>query len=470
MFPSSIQSLPEGLLCFLHIPKVAGTTLRNLLADVYAEEQTFFFYPGGIVSPPERKHDPAVRLLIGHWYFGLHEELDAGGKRLFCFLRDPVRRVISQFNYSTQLTRQNLSYVHPLKAHLRPGAAMHDVIRQSQIKLFENQMVRQIAGVGKKLPDCPFGATDESILATAIRNLDLFEFVGFQETFEADLRHMCAHFGLPKPAIVKRMNVGRSAGKEDPASSIPYLQELNRHDEALYRYAWEKWGRARHGEMTLREKKTPAPQVDHRPAPTIKTLPIAHAAVLDLSNSTVRGGSLYDPAARVETVRRATNSEIEFHLESGAPRAGDFAAWRLPIQHDAGIWYSIHMTICSPYCFPQNHGRLVYQVLLNDRLVLEEDVSLSKDPNDVRIEWFTEGTASMLQVRVLARRNCESWNWGKAARIIVRKVVGGPSRGCPVACVTATSAQSECAETVDLRRSECEPTKPSTSSTLAKLS
>lgn len=143
----------------------------------------------------------------------------------------------------------------------------------------------------------------------------------------------------------------------------------------------------------------------------------------DLSDGTVVSGSLADPARRVPVVSSLSNNLVMFHLHASDPRKGDFAAYRLGLQHPPGQPATVHLRIHSPYHRPKNRGRLAYQLLLDGQVLLEEDVALWPYPNDVRILWTPLRPSTELAVRVVALRDCEPWSWGRAGRIFLRDLL-----------------------------------------------
>jgi hypothetical protein len=225
--------------CFLHIPRTAGTTIRKLLADAFPENRTYFYYPPSQVSRHVDKADPGTELLIGHWYFGFHKDFGAAKKLMFTFLRDPIKRVVSQFFFSKRLASKR-GRKHPLAKHLKPGLELCEVIEQSKLRFFENMMVRQIAGIGEDLPQRLFGEVTKKDLEVAKQNLDGFEFVGIQEHADKDIPRLCELLAVDPPEEVRKENPGHYPTAESWQQSLPYLEALNQHDIALYQYALDR--------------------------------------------------------------------------------------------------------------------------------------------------------------------------------------------------------------------------------------
>src|SRR3954471_9471193 len=85
----------------MHIPKTAGLTLRAFLEACYPPGQVLGFYREWIEGDAEQHrelNDPNVRLVIGHFSYGVHHSISAQC-RYSTFLRNPVAQVVSHFNY-----------------------------------------------------------------------------------------------------------------------------------------------------------------------------------------------------------------------------------------------------------------------------------------------------------------------------------------------------------------------------------
>ena len=100
-----VRSGPSTLLV-VHIPKTAGTTFRTILWNQYSEPPCNL-YPSaweakaGLELLPRKGRFGAV---IGHFPYGLHSKpwiqpLLEDNVEYATFVRDPVRRVVSNFNH-----------------------------------------------------------------------------------------------------------------------------------------------------------------------------------------------------------------------------------------------------------------------------------------------------------------------------------------------------------------------------------
>jgi hypothetical protein len=100
-------SASPSTLFFVHIPKTAGMTFQAVLSQVYDEESFCAVYPSWEGAKDEIKSmagNARLRAVAGHFYYGLHLEDEIqpfieNDAQYATFLRDPVHRVVSQYNH-----------------------------------------------------------------------------------------------------------------------------------------------------------------------------------------------------------------------------------------------------------------------------------------------------------------------------------------------------------------------------------
>lgn len=108
---------------FTHIPKVAGTSLKErLIKTNYASKEIRHFR--GIRDMVLRR--PSHKLLIGHNPFGMGDFIP-GETRSFTMLRDPVARAISHYYFIRQPA------LDPLKEGNQDQKALHRNVRLKDI-------------------------------------------------------------------------------------------------------------------------------------------------------------------------------------------------------------------------------------------------------------------------------------------------------------------------------------------------
>src|SRR5690606_33266366 len=91
----------------LHIPKTAGTSFRNILKSVYGEDAVvrLDINKNLLTRLNEELYEspaiPNARVLHGHYFYkNIHKRVEIPEEvKIITWLRDPVKRVISNFYY-----------------------------------------------------------------------------------------------------------------------------------------------------------------------------------------------------------------------------------------------------------------------------------------------------------------------------------------------------------------------------------
>jgi hypothetical protein len=182
---------------FLHLPKCGGVSLHRLLAQ---DPYYFPIFAHRHVSLRADQFFRSCRGVGGHWPLRSAYRLGFRDTWKFTFLREPVERLVSHLVYAAvreapppdwDLFRPDLEGI---KSHLR-----HELNcgLTTYCRCYTNYLGTT---VDEQAP------MDEQV-QSAIANLREFEFVGHQETFEADVAALLALLGLPLPGEIPRENV-----------------------------------------------------------------------------------------------------------------------------------------------------------------------------------------------------------------------------------------------------------------------
>lgn len=224
---------------FLHIPKTAGTTLNNVfdknlasgaVLDLYTEDQHRAF--GDVCYERIAEYS----LVRGHVFITDFAELLDGPVRfkVFTFLRDPIQRVISEYNFLKRwpkshlydfLNRENVSLLEYVTSD-------HGMLRRRG----RNNMVNSLSGTR--------GADLGERLELAWNHLsERFCFFGILERFDESLLMLRKEMGLDS-TFYEKQNV-RIAERNVGVSREEYdiLCECNRYDLLLYERAVEEFSR-----------------------------------------------------------------------------------------------------------------------------------------------------------------------------------------------------------------------------------
>ncbi|MEL6441277.1 MAG: sulfotransferase family 2 domain-containing protein [Cyanobacteria bacterium J06621_8] len=227
------------LVIFLHIPKAAGTTLRDILCRQYKKEYIYELDSKNFLQSQEdfKQLDPKekdkIQLLMGHMYFGLHEFMSLPSTYI-TMLRNPIKKVISYYYFVSKLT------THP----------DYELIKSQNISLKEycimkrpnmcNAQTRFLAGENFSEVN-----NEPEMLEQAKRNLqDYFSIVGITERFNETLILMKQKLGWDLNPYYYKRNTNRTdsyAKLNISDDTLETIREYNQLDIELYEYACERF-------------------------------------------------------------------------------------------------------------------------------------------------------------------------------------------------------------------------------------
>ncbi len=220
----------------LHIPKTAGTTLREAFKSHLGQRALVWF--------PENPHllehnipalaellraNPQTKVVTGHFVYGVHRALENKTYKYVTVLRHPVDRILSHIvhdikrNLPKNFESENLLYIGKLLEHLKnPRVGYY----------YNNLHARYITGI---LPR-DFGNIGlKNVVAEALDNIKKdFIFVGHQRQISDTYRELFSILGLPSDDL-KSENIGLKLKSADvfPKQIYEELCDLNRIDLAL---------------------------------------------------------------------------------------------------------------------------------------------------------------------------------------------------------------------------------------------
>ena len=245
------------LLVFIHVPKTAGTTVRNILVMNEPGERTralnnVFKGGGGFDSglierlrsgkgPLDRSPTDlaTAKILRGHCPLGIRDYLgehvqEGREVHYFTFLRNPVDRILSHYFLIREERRGYGSGKHAL-APLPADPTLENMRECGYIH--DNLQTRMLSG----LPE-PFGEVTDGMLKQAKGNLrDGLIFFGLTERFAESVVLAKQRLGL-RSILYKtegRRNSARPRGQDVPEELREAAERCNRYDIELYRYAQE---------------------------------------------------------------------------------------------------------------------------------------------------------------------------------------------------------------------------------------
>lgn len=207
------QALQITRVVFMHSPKTGGTTLHHLLLSAFAEGEVC----------PERfnglKNHPAGCLAEYRFFSGHYDlascQLIPGEKRIITFLREPVARLVSLYNFlrahRPDVVSRNDWELARLAAHLDSTEFFsHPAVRSHPY--INNGMTRALVD---SLPIEVWPVVDRSVVLSdiygrvdlALERLQGMAAFGLLERYEESIGLVFTALGLPRPATIERKMV-----------------------------------------------------------------------------------------------------------------------------------------------------------------------------------------------------------------------------------------------------------------------
>ena len=237
---SAKQQARNELLVFIHIFKTAGTSIKQNLKDHFGEDNVDFLNDGIVDDKHfEERVDKAVEdhcaaAMAGHFQFArISEALYYAGETrkivYFSFIRDPLQRLISAYNYF--YTTSDEKWHHEARS-----MGIEDFYRfllEADRELCLNHQCRFLSANAE-----PFF---ESARDTIERN---FAFVGLTENLRLAGNAARTRLGFALDSDTKLNTIERVI--DLPAlksSTVDFLESLIKEDRKLYRQVARSWTR-----------------------------------------------------------------------------------------------------------------------------------------------------------------------------------------------------------------------------------
>lgn len=227
-------------LIFQHIPKSGGSTLHSILKRFYNKENTYNIFAGdysdeGVnklqsLAEKERKK---IQLLKGHMPFGLHEYLSSSAKYV-TVLRDPVKRVISQYFY-IKINPQNPLHETVVSNDWSVG----QLVRSGKSVGLNNGLVRWLTG---EIHALPFDGVSAEHLEMAKQNIIRhYLFVGINEKYDESLLILADKLSWLKKPYYRIHNLNKKNKRSEISEEdIDTITSYNQYDIELYEFAVQR--------------------------------------------------------------------------------------------------------------------------------------------------------------------------------------------------------------------------------------
>jgi hypothetical protein len=248
------RAVAEPRVVFMHCPKTGGTTLHHLLLSAFTEQEVCPERFNGLKNHP-------VGSLVQYRFFSGHYDLVScqlipGEKRIITFLREPVARLISLYNFlrahHPDVVNRNDWELARLAAQLEAEEFFSHLAVRSH-PYINNGMTRALVDT---LPIEVWPVVDPSVVLsdisgmcdTAIERLKGMTGFGLLERYEESVELIFTALGVPRPATIERKMVledlverpgnYRAVEKaQDTAAVRAVVAELVSEDCALYQAA-----------------------------------------------------------------------------------------------------------------------------------------------------------------------------------------------------------------------------------------
>ena len=111
------------------------------------------------------------------------------------------------------------------------------------------------------------------------------------------------------------------------------------------------------------------------------------------------------------------------YIDKSAPKKGDTAEVTFQLGNlDKNKTYHLTMNVLAPYKSDQYKNRFNYIVSLDQEVSVQEDISDWDNDNMVNIIFNPKASAQTVTIKVETTKNCEAWNWGRAAQLVIKDV------------------------------------------------
>ncbi|MBE9177273.1 sulfotransferase family 2 domain-containing protein [Oculatella sp. LEGE 06141] len=245
--PLERRLTPADQLCFIHLPKTAGSTFTAIL-DAQFHVQSICpephhvadLYPEAIATPPAELREFLTRFNLVRGHFGYSEIDPVLTQPLYLtMLRDPVDRVISVYEFFKRARERG-------QAETADYQTLMDATADGLLAFVQhpnpvvrlrtsNFQTRQLSEYAPEWTDC----SDAERLASAQHTLNQFVFAGLTERFHESVLLLSYIFGWYPVVEYQNLRVVSKQPRRDgvPATVIDAIATQNQLDLELYQQA-----------------------------------------------------------------------------------------------------------------------------------------------------------------------------------------------------------------------------------------
>jgi hypothetical protein len=203
---------------FSHIPKTAGTSLRDLIESEYPKDQRAAVYEAELqLRRPNPKflsrfkeQRSGIGIVYGHFSYG----------------REPISRVKSLYE---ELCKPNSQFFE----QTQNGLTLKDLVLSHSTEMTNNHMTRIISGT---IPEPGVLVTEERYLQAAKENIEKhYFFIGTLETLDSDVPKLASMLSWNNRKL-PHLNESKLSNHMLDDETLCAIEEHNHLDAALYEW------------------------------------------------------------------------------------------------------------------------------------------------------------------------------------------------------------------------------------------
>ncbi|NJR40178.1 MAG: sulfotransferase family protein [Leptolyngbyaceae cyanobacterium CSU_1_4] len=238
--PIEHRLTPDEQLCFIHIPKTAGTTLTSLLNSKFHQSKICPAEVWSELVDIPKEELTQYQLFRGHFFYEMGDLLPQ--KPVYItMLRHPIERVISGYEFMRRNVPTRTEAL--LNHHKAKTMSLMEYVSDLDNPSMANSQTRHLSL--SRYKDDP-----EAWLAVAKQHLSEFACFGLVERFQDSMALLSYTFGWNPLAEYSNLMIGARRLKQDQLEPevLETIATRNSLDLALYQYAQELFA-TRHAQM-----------------------------------------------------------------------------------------------------------------------------------------------------------------------------------------------------------------------------